>query len=87
MNGKHYELELHIIHQYKGTDGMLGGGIAIFFDSVRYGKHYQTESEFFDSIFNIIDEGTGTVQIKALFQGVDFTNYWNYRGSSTTPPC
>ena len=33
VDGKQYDLEMHIIHHYKGTDSHLGAIIAIFFDT------------------------------------------------------
>ena len=32
VNGKYYDVELHIVHKYKGTEGQLGAVIALFFD-------------------------------------------------------
>ena len=32
VDGKHHDLEMHIVHKYKGTAGQLGAIIAIFFD-------------------------------------------------------
>ena len=30
--GKYFDVELHIVHKYKNTDGDLGAVIAVFFD-------------------------------------------------------
>ena len=38
--GKHHDLEMHIVHQYKGTNGQLGAVIAIFFDREDGGNSY-----------------------------------------------
>ena len=32
VEGKHLDLEMHIVHQYKGTNGQLGAVIGVFFD-------------------------------------------------------
>ena len=32
VDGRHYDLELHLLHEYKGTNNMLGAIIAIFFN-------------------------------------------------------
>ena len=32
INGQHFDLELHILHYYKGTRNQLGAMIGIFFD-------------------------------------------------------
>ena len=42
VGGKYYDLEMHIIHQYKGTSGQLGAVIAIFFDVEEGGDFYNS---------------------------------------------
>ena len=32
VGGKYFDLEVHLVHQYKGTNGQLGAVIGIFFD-------------------------------------------------------
>ena len=84
---KHYDLEMHIVHHYKGTDMQLGAIIGIFFDRVAGGLE---ENDFLKSIFDILEQDErkqGQIRIQDFLQGVDFSSYWNYDGSLTTPPC
>ena len=103
VEGKHHDLEMHIVHQYKGTNGQYGAVIAIFFDTEDGGDE---ENPFLQSLqFPVavpyspadltveppIPEVLGTsvtdVQLASLLTGMDMTNYWSYPGSLTTPPC
>ena len=82
-------MEMHILHYYKGTDGMLGAIIGIFFDT---NEEKGGSSDFLDSLFSIVDLpddniSSGTVRMLDFLQNVDFSSYWNYNGSLTTPPC
>ena len=90
VNGKHYDVELHIVHHYKGTDDQLGAVIAIFFDVGVSSPSYRN-NDLLDSIFKIVDNVddnySGTVRLQQFLQNVDFSSYWNYNGSQTTPPC
>lgn len=51
VDGKHYPIEIHIYHYYKGTDGYLGGAISIFFE---IGEEKE-KSNFFESIYRVYD--------------------------------
>ena len=49
IGGRHLELEMHIVHQYKGTEGKLGAVIAIFFDRfASYGGEH--DNPFLESL-------------------------------------
>lgn len=36
VNGKHYDLEMHFIHKYKGSEIQIGAIISVFFDAEDY---------------------------------------------------
>ena len=79
---------MHIVHHYKGTDSHLGAMIAIFFDTKLGTNH---NPAFLDSIFEVIDmEGdnpAGMIHIEEFLKTINFSEYWSYEGSLTTPPC
>lgn len=52
IDGKHFDVELQILHHYKGTDHQLGAVISIFFDTKEGGEN---NNNFLESIFKIID--------------------------------
>ena len=85
-----FDAEVQVLHQYKGTDGQLGAVIAIFFDTKHTGTEGQS-SDFVESILDILENNNsdtiGTIGLQDFLQSVDFSSYWNYDGSLTTPPC
>ena len=83
VDGKLYDLEVHFVHTYADTNGMLGGVIGVFFD-VEEGGDYP--NAFLDAVWN--EAGTDVkIPVASFLAGVDMTEYWNYNGSLTTPPC
>ena len=85
IRGRHFDLEMQILHHYKGTDEQLGAVISIFLDR---GSEDGEESVLLKSIFQVLDSGLqGTIRLQDFLQNVDFGSYWNYDGSLTTPPC
>jgi len=90
VNGKNYDLELHVVHKYKDTTASLGAVIGIFFDRAEGGDY---DNDFITSLkFGDTEKGdTGikasNVNLASLLSTVDMRKYWNYRGSLTTPPC
>jgi carbonic anhydrase len=90
VNGKLYDLEMHIVHYYKDTNVSLGGVIGIFFDREAGGNF---NNPFLDSLkFGETVKGDEGIQVQnlnlaSLLGSIDFRKYWNYRGSLTTPPC
>ena len=83
VDGSHHDLECHIVHTYADTNGMLGGVIGIFFD-VQEGGDYP--NPLLDALWN--EEGNDVkIPLASFLAGVDMTEYWNYNGSLTTPPC
>ena len=88
VNGKNYDLELHVVHLYKGSGG-LGAVIGIFFDREAGGNY---DNDFIESLkFGETTKGgklaLENVNLASLLGSVDMRAYWNYRGSLTTPPC
>ena len=47
IGGKFFDLELHIVHKYKGTKGDLGAVLGIFFDREVGGNH---PNDFIESL-------------------------------------
>ena len=56
--GNHYDVELQILHHYKGTDEQLGAIIGIFFD-VEEAKDVNKENAFIQSIIDASKNGEG----------------------------
>ena len=81
VDGKLYDLEVHFVHLYKES-GDLGAVIGIFFDKEEGGDY---ESEFLNNLWDGGDEVV--IQVESFLRNVDFSEYWNYPGSLTTPPC
>lgn len=89
VNGRLYDLELHIVHQKKNTNVELGAVIGVFFDVEAGGS---TPNAFIDQLH--ADKASakgyvtpGSVDLASFLGSLDFTKYWQYRGSLTTPPC
>ena len=81
VDGKLYDLEVHFVHLYKESKD-LGAVIGIFFDKEEGGDY---ESEFLNNLWDGGDEVV--IQVESFLRNVDFSEYWNYPGSLTTPPC
>lgn len=88
IEGRQYDLEMQIVHHYKGTDSHLGAIISIFFDTI---KGVNDNNSFLESVFNLLDQegdkAAGQIDIQDFLQAVDFSEYWSYEGSTTLPPC
>lgn len=83
VDGSLYDLEVHFVHTYADTDGMLGGVIGVFFDRNAGGNF---DNPFIEAVWNT--QGTSTkIPVASFLAGVNMTQYWNYNGSLTTPPC
>ena len=90
VNGKLYDMELHIVHYYKGQPSQLGAVIGIFFDR-KAGGNYANPLLSSLNFSNTTEEGVqvpiSNVNLASFLGGLDFSKYWSYRGSLTTPPC
>ena len=89
VNGKLYDLEMHIVHYYKDQPGALGAVIGIFFDREAGGNYENTflsSLKFGETSLEAPIE-VENLNLANLLASVDFGKYWSYRGSLTTPPC
>ena len=89
VDGRSYDLEMHIMHHYRDEPKQLGAIIAIFFDR-KIGGNF--DNPLLDSLkFSKTTQGVGlsvtNVNLATFLSGVNFSRYWSYRGSITTPPC
>ena len=91
IDGVLYDLEMQIIHKESGSDE-ISGILSILFDKNNGGDY---ENEFLTSLWSteIVSDADGEqvsmvpVNLYQFFRKVDFSAYWNYEGSLTTPPC
>ena len=89
VDGYSYDLEMHIVHYYKDQPTSLGAVVGIFFDREKGGNY---SNPFLDSLNfgkTVVDTAipVTNVNLASLLSGTDFSRYWSYKGSLTTPPC
>ena len=82
VDGVLYDLEVHFVHKYAETESQLGGVIGIFFDRMQGGNY---DNDFLTALW--ADGDSVDINVSSLFASIDFSKYWNYPGSLTTPPC
>ena len=99
INGKQYDVEMHIVHINKATRA-LGTVVGILFDVEKGGPSPFLETlsvEFATNLnkFTIVDEELQNsfyrveqpVAIERLLKSIDTEKFYHYEGSLTTPPC
>jgi carbonic anhydrase len=86
VDGQTYDLEMHIVHLY--PDNSLGAVIGVFFDMAKGGS---TENPFINEVKPQLAQYAGyttaNVNLASFLKTIDFTSYYSYDGSLTTPPC
>ena len=92
INGKLYDLEMHMVHTY--MDGSLGAVIGIMFDRDDFtaeSMYDDNDHWFLDQLGGVFRSDSGSVQTKVsidnFLRDIDTDNFWSYDGSLTTPPC
>ena len=87
INGKFFDVELHIVHKYKDTEADLGAVLGVMFDRTAGNKR----NNFIDSLdfehATEIGANLTDVEMKNFLRDIDTDHYWAYEGSLTTPPC
>lgn len=80
------------MHYYKGTEdengALLGAVIGVFFDRDA-GGNYDNEfiASYLEARNTADDVKPSLIGLRKFLASIDFTNYWSYDGSLTTPPC
>lgn len=81
------------MHYVKGSEDangniLLGAVIGVFFDREAGGNR---DNPFIESYLDAREtHGSGdekNISLRSFLAGIDFTDYWSYDGSLTTPPC
>lgn len=86
-DGKNYDLEVHFVHKYAGTSAKLGAVIGVAFDRAAGGNF---ENGFIQELIDNSQASSSRredINTAAFLESVDMSEYWEYPGSLTTPPC
>ena len=97
VNGRYYDLEMHIVHKYKDS-GKLGAVIGIFFDRLAGGNRV---NPFIDEIApeTVLERAPrmkkmpkeleyttpAGLNLASFLGSIDWSTYYSYNGSLTTP--
>ena len=87
VDGKHYDAEFHFVT--KNTSGGLSV-VGIFFDKSAGTTDNSWVKSFqggFADRFNADDATKAQIDMDLLLTGYDTSEFWQYEGSLTTPPC
>ena len=82
VEGLQYDLELHLVHKDVDSKESIGAVIGILFD--RTAGNY--ENDFLTALWSKETDKVN-INLQSFLSNVDFSEYWNYPGSLTTPPC
>lgn len=83
FNGKHYDLELHIVHSDYMSSKLAV--LAIFFDVAAGGN---LDNPFITALkLNLQNPSITTLPLQALVGGLKKNALYSYEGSLTAPPC
>ena len=85
VDGKHYPLEMHIVHMHEEFEESRFSVIGVMFEVGDEENEYIKSLEF----PNATREGNPLtdVNLGSFLAGLDMSKYWHYNGSFTTPPC
>lgn len=83
FNGKHYDVEMHIVHQ--DYDNKKLAVLGVFFDVDEGGD---LDNEFIHQLrLHEYEPTIETLPLTKLIHGLDQSELYHYEGSLTTPPC
>jgi len=95
IDGKALDFELHIVH--KCVEGCTGtkteyGVLGFLFDREKGGNGEnlflnQIPTVGYTSSWTGRDVQNNKISLKGFLDSVDFSRFWSYHGSLTTPPC
>jgi len=80
---------MHFVHLYE--DGSLGAVIGVMFDRLKGGNHDNFMIEqmlpIFETAPNVKQIANQDQFIGSFLHSLDYSEFWSYDGSLTTPPC
>jgi len=92
IDGKHMDLEMHIVHKYAGTDPAKYGAVLGFMFDMEHGG--PGKNHFIDQVTKVFANGSAPganvsseVWLEGFIDAIDTERFWSFDGSLTTPPC